>query len=362
MKPPLLIVSPEFPPRRGGVADHTANLAAGLGERFKVKVLTSAGDQLPGNGEYQVLPLITTWSSWVSETLLNTTITRLASGVPVLWQYVPHMYGKGGVNPAIPRVMRKLRAAGTRQLVIAHEIAAPLSPWPHRLRYALAHRRQWRGILEAIDAVGISTEAWLREWAAQKPARAAKLFLSPSPASIPVTPVAAGHPQAWREANGLPATARVLAYFGTISGNRRVEWLFNAWRRAQSPEAPGALVFLGDEPVTPPVSGLESLYRPLGFLPAAQVSQALQAADLLALPFTDGVSERRTTFMAGLSHGLPVLTTLGHNTGLALRQADFFRAVDCADGDNFAHAALELLRDDSLRLRLGAAGRQAYER
>ena len=39
----MLIISPHFPPTRGGVADHTASLARELAARHAVKVLTSPG-------------------------------------------------------------------------------------------------------------------------------------------------------------------------------------------------------------------------------------------------------------------------------------------------------------------------------
>src|SRR5207245_2001155 len=46
-----------------------------------------------------------------------------------------------------------------------------------------------------------------------------------------------------------------------------------------------------------------------GFLPAADVSRYLMAADLAVLPFADGATLRRTSLLAALAHGLPILST-----------------------------------------------------
>jgi glycosyltransferase involved in cell wall biosynthesis len=86
----------------------------------------------------------------------------------------------------------------------------------------------------------------------------------------------------------------------------------------------------------------------------------LHAADVLALPFIDGVSERRTSFMAGLSHGCAVVTTLGHNTGPTLRAADFFASCDATDRAAFVEHVKLLLADDAALQRLRAAAKRAY--
>ena len=69
----------------------------------------------------------------------------------------------------------------------------------------------------------------------------------------------------------------------------------------------------------------EPLY--LGYQSVKDVSIFLQSVDVLALPFEDGVSERRTSFMAGLNHGRPIVTTLGESTGEALKASSAFAAV-----------------------------------
>src|SRR5207253_10025977 len=85
-------------------------------------------------------------------------------------------------------------------------------------------------------------------------------------------------------------------------------------------------------------------------------------ADILALPFNDGISERRGSFMAGLSHGLPVVTTIGPATGPTLQKSDAFAAVPCDRPDLFTAKVLELLADAKHRASLAERGRALYER
>lgn len=354
-RPAWLIISPAFPPLRGGVADHTRRLAQELSQGALVGVLTSVGaDQVE---DYPVHPEISNWRD--IEQLLSAAET-LAPTANIIWQYVPHLYGRGGVNLRLPRVMHFFGQHHCDQLVIAHEIAAPYSAWPHRCWYAWAQRRQWRQLLEYTNTVGISTEAWLKEWMLREPRFRDKMLLLPSPSSLPLVPLGQDHAQSWRARQGLPATARVLTFFGTLSAAKQFPWLVDAWRAAQVADSPVALVVIGAQPHPALPPELKPLFKPLGYLAPEQVSAALHATDVLALPFVDGVSERRTSFMSGLQHGCAVVTTSGHNTGPTLRKARYSVLVPANDRAAFRRAVADLLRDQPRRLHLRAAAREAY--
>ena len=57
---------------------------------------------------------------------------------------------------------------------------------------------------------------------------------------------------------------------------------------------------------------LSSRLLATGFLPSGELSPHLAACDLLIQPYPDGASSRRSSLMAGISHGVPVVTTSGH--------------------------------------------------
>lgn len=355
-QPSVILISRLFPPATGGLSDHTERLATELGRQMPVSVLTSVGARTDSIG-VQVSARVTQWHD--SAAILNA-IQSLSHHSLLLWQYVPHMYGRGGVNFAIPRAMAALRRLGRRQLVIAHEIQAPLSPWPHRLFYALAHRWQWRQILPSADAIGISTEAWLQSELERKPEYKDKLFLLPSPSLIPVAPTPPDHRQQWRRKHNLPANSKILAFFGTIGVAKQFDWIVKAWQSSGSPNQPVILVVIGDHPrLSPSVDESHGLL-PLGFVSPTEVSEVLQATDVLALPFLDGVAERRSSFMAGLNHGCAIVTTIGMGTGPTLRSADYLRSTAANDRDAFIGQVRQLLDDEEGQKILGSKAVRAF--
>ena len=353
---PVVIVSPLMPPAPGGLADHSANLAATLAGHRDVQVLTSSGAAT--DPRFEVRSVVADWHDAAG---VEAAVGACAPGAALLWQYVPHMYGRGGVNLAVPTLMERFRGQGRRQVLIAHEIMAPLHWKPHWLAYALWHRWAWKRIRRSVDAVGVSTEGWIAHWSnhwADVPG--GDVFLLPSPSNFPVMPVPSDHRTRWKAELGLSPETTVLAYFGTLNAAKQPDWVFAAWRAARSAGIPTALAVIGGKPSPVLTPEEEPCYRPLGFLDAASVSRALQAVDLLLLPFSDGVAERRTTITAGLAHGTPILTTVGASTGKTLRAAQFLRSVDAADPRAFQQEAVRLLASTQERLGISHLATEAY--
>lgn len=359
---PVVVISDLLPPKRGGLADHTERLANELAAFGPVSVLTSLGADT--GAHFPVRASIGDWSDleWIAAEL-----GAFADDSVLLWQYVPHMYGRGGVNRSLPRFWRDMRKAGQRQVFVAHEImadlvASDLFRHPARYWYALNHRRQWKALLEAADAVHISTGRWVEEWSTRRPDVASKLSLLPSPTNIDPLAVPDRHAAAWRSQNGLPSHAKVIAYFGTVNASKRLSWVIDAWRAAHSPDAPVALAIIGSAPAIDLPADIRRWLLPLGYLPTDEVSRTLRAVDVLALPFLDGISERRGTLTAGLAHGVAVATTRGHNTGSALSKADFLALSPASAEGQFIRSVVDLVRDDARRAKIAAAGLVACAR
>lgn len=354
---------------RGGLADHTDRLALALSNAFRVTVLTAKGVETD-----RPFAVNATVGDWHDRKGLVDRVRAAAGEAAILWQYVPHLYGRGGVNFAVPGAMASLAREGRRQLVLAHEIRAPFSCWPHRSGYALAHRIMWRRLRAAVTAIGISTEVWLKREnqsglgaaagvpnAVQDPT-SPSFFLAPSPSNVPVVPVEAGHRGAWRATHGLEGAAQVMGFFGSVGTGKQFDWVLEGWREARRRSGATGLVVIGGKPELRLTEEERRWFRALGYLGSVEVSEALQALDLLALPFEDGVSERRSSFMVGLAHGVRVVTTLGEGTGSELRLGDFFVGVPVEAGSRaFAEAVGNGIAGGAVAGEIGERARRCYE-
>lgn len=93
-----------------------------------------------------------------------------------------------------------------------------------------------------------------------------------------------------------------------------------------------------------------------GFLSPARVSTHLAAADLMVMPYRDGVSLRRGTLMAVLAHGRPLVTTTPVEQSPEFRHGENMWLVPPDNPAALAEAVIRLAADPSLleRLRGGA--------
>jgi hypothetical protein len=89
-------------------------------------------------------------------------------------------------------------------------------------------------------------------------------------------------------------------------------------------------------------------------LPARELSQHLQACDLLLQPYVDGVSGRRTTAITALEHGVPVVTTFGRLSEPFWRETSAVETVAAGTPELLSEAVERLLEP-----RRNAAARSA---
>lgn len=92
-----------------------------------------------------------------------------------------------------------------------------------------------------------------------------------------------------------------------------------------------------------------------------EVAQVLRSSDLCIAPLADGVSARRTTVVAALGHGLPIVGTDAKCTDPVFRQSHACLLSRPSDDAGFVcHVALAL-EDPGRRLRMAGAARKLFE-
>lgn len=381
------LISGEYPPARGGVADHTEQLAERLaGEGHEVTVLTTravglADPQDEGSprvpGKPLVLPFAQNWGFGAWRTLGQ--LARSQRPDVVHLQYQAAAYGMRLAANLLPWWLGRL---GLPTITTMHDLRIPyLFPKAGPVRTWAIDR-----LLRDSAAVITTNSQDAAEAAARMAGFLPGLHLIPLTVQIPPCPPP-GHDRAsWRAHHGLD-DGPVLAYFGLLNHTKGLETLFSAVALVRARGLPVRLLMAGEKVgASDPTNlayrdwlrdlagrlGITSALAWTGYLAPADLSAALLSADLAALPFTDGASYRRSSLLIVLAHGLPLVTTLGPASIPAegfsastvpslpvLRDSEHCLLVPPGDVEALAAAILRVWGDTDLRERLRDGARAA---
>lgn len=362
----VLLLTAEYPPQPGGVGDYTAELAAALAAQgVAVAVLTGAGEET-GGGAFPVWRRVRNWSR------------RLRADVQAAmteWRadllHIQYQTGAFQMKPAINMLPSRLDAPA---VVTMHDLHMPyLAP-----KVAPLRRYVTRLLIESCRAVVVTNAEDQARLLGVAPVTddpdlyALSQPLTPPPVLIPIGANIAVHPApdraALRRGLGLPDDGTLVAYFGLMNHTKGVHTIIESLQYV--PETTH-VVIIGGGAHTPEDSEYDQLVRATikrlgvaervhwtGYLSAEEVSRTLQAADMAALPFSDGASYRRGSLLAALAHGLPTVTTPPHlPLEPALRDEREVLLVDAGDSINLALAVERLTMDADLRASLAERGR-----
>lgn len=262
----------------------------------------------------------------------------------VLLQYNPFCFGRGGLAPRLPLLWRRLRRGTAARLIInIHEPHAPWAPMRWTAISAL-QRAQLHVLAAASDAVTVSAERWARE------------VRFPVAAVIPVGSNVAAVPPARAHQAGTGSGPVVLVSFGTAHESRLYSVVEAACDEIGRAGVEAELVVLGVDAhhVTTSIPT-----RRTGPLDDEAVSRELAGADLMLAPFIDGVTLRRGSVVAGLQHGLAVLSTVSAHTDATMRDSPGLRLE--RSPAEFVAAAHKLASDRDSLTQLAAAGRRLFD-
>lgn len=168
----------------------------------------------------------------------------------------------------------------------------------------------------------------------------------------------------------LEADDLLLGYFGFLNETKGADTLVDALAGLDSRHH---LVFIGGQTGASDPHNNESFLGELrgridrlglaervhwtGFLPPERVSAYLAAADLMVMPYHDGVSPRRGTLMAALAHGRPLITTAPAEPIAAFRHGENMWLVPPGDTGALVESIIKLAAEPELRSRLGEGAR-----
>lgn len=306
----ICLVSGGYPDMHDGIGDYTRCLARALaGGGHQVAVVTSAKPEVRAEAQdgVAVFPIIRRWDRGGVRQLLA--FFREWRPDAVNLQFPSSGYVRTvalSFTPLLARILRRVPCFVTT----LHEFGL----------YGIKNRiRQLVYILFSHKVI-VTNEGDLALLKRLVPFCRRKLHLVRIGTNLPRLDFTPREREEARQALGLRPDDPLLVHFGFLHENKGVDILLSALAQVRERAPRVRLLLVGEfDPARDPFHRrLRERMRELkldgavirtGYCPTADVSRHLQTADLAVMPFRDGISYRRGSFLAALDHGLPVLTT-----------------------------------------------------
>lgn len=355
-----------------GVEVHVLTSVQGQGFALRLRSEGSArrgssprGIEDEGQGQFlSVHPVIRHWgwSSWRS--ILD--IVRRNDFDILNIQYQAAAYG---MHPAINFLPLRLRLWKVRPKVVItfHDLRVPyLFPKAGLIRrWVLAALMRWS---EAVIVTNREDELEAKRYEVGTDPQ-----LIPIGSNIPLELPADYNREEWRARRGLNRDDILLSYFGFLNESKGGEVLIQALDRLVKGGCNIHLLMVGgkvgssDPTNVAYAERLEVLIDELGlgdrvlwtgYTEARDVSANLVASDICVLPYRDGASFRRGSFMAALVHGLPIVSTRPRIPLPELVDGHNIVLVPPDDAEALADKIAALTKSAEWRKRLGTGARE----
>ena len=360
------LITSEYPPQPGGVSDYTRSLATGLaalGNQVHVWCPAFHGSAVSSEGVSVHRDLGR--ASQTDLARVGEQLDRFPAPRRILVQWVPHGYGYRSMNLGFCYwLWRRSAKHGDAVELMVHEPFLAFREGSRRQDLvALVHRLMITILLRASERVWMSIPDWESRCRPYTFGRSLPFQWLPIPSTIPVR----------NDAGGVQTVRRrfassghlLIGHFGTYG--QPVASLLEPILVGMEPSLAGKSILLmgiGSVEFRKKLIDREPRFadsiRATGPLSPEELSTHIAACDVIMQPYPDGVTTRRTSFMAGLSHGKAIVTTTGHLTESLWSKTDAVALAPAGDAPAFAALLQGVCSDPARRARMEAAARKIY--
>jgi glycosyltransferase involved in cell wall biosynthesis len=355
------IITPEFPPSIGGVADYSKQVAEALTAAGDcVEIWTTSQKGIRGarlHTDLHRLRLIDFWR-------LGTRLDSYPAPRRVLLQWCPHGFGWRSMNVGFCLWLLGRALKGDEIDLMIHEPFLSFREGSFAQdAAALVHRLMIIILLRAARRVWVSIPAWKERIEPFLCGRHIPIVWLPIPTNVQVT---RDDKQVSAIRKALTPHGEVLiGHFGTY-GRGVTDLLGQIVSPLLSGKPGRRLLLIGlnseifREKIAKRNPEIGEQVAATGSLAAETLSNHLAACDVLLQPYPDGVSSRRTTVMAALAHGIPTVTTSGHLTEAIWRQSQGVALAPATEPAAIVAEAESLLKCEEARNLLAEQGQSMY--
>ena len=357
-------LTPEYPPRYGGVADYTHQIATELsrgGETVHVWGPSGSAAQ-PGSAIVVHAELGRFRPADLRRASLL--LDEFPSPRRLIVQWVPHGFGQRAMNLPFCFWLWRRSVAGDAVELIVHEPFVTFSGGIGQHVVAVVQRAMTLMLLSAARRVWVTTRAWAPLLEPYLSGRSTAVEWLPVPSSLQSVERAA---VAEVRARFAPGKECLIGHFGT-HGSLVTSLLADAIPLLAEACPSARFVLIGSDgdrfrsALVARNGSLAGRVSATGTLSPRELSAHVAACDVLLQPYPDGVTSRRTTAMAGLFSRVPVVTTQGRLTERFWQEGAAVKLADVGDMDAIVQHVLQLLADPAERRRQADAGRAFYDR
>jgi len=307
----VCLISGAFPPEHCGVGDYTDCLARHLAQSgVEVHVITSSCYQSEPPPGFQVHRAVRRWNSLGIRELLGALHSIDADVVHI--QFPSIAFRRTLALALLPVLLRLTRR---KVILTLHEyaIAKLISRVRQMVMAAASHH---------VIVTNPEDCAKVRRVLFWKKKRVHQICIG---ANIePGMLSEQFNRESRRRTFGASRDSLVICFFGNIYPAKGIEDLIEAFGIVSKDLPTSRLVIIGSCDAANTLfssfikrkiidAGIADKVYVSGFLPKDEVSELLLASDLCVLPFRDGISLRRGSFLAAVKHGLPVVTTISNS-------------------------------------------------
>lgn len=357
------IITCEYPPTIGGVSDYTYTLASALGALGSVHVWcpVSTGPA-PAASNVVVHAELKSFSRRELARLGRRLDASPGPGPRRLFvQWVPQGYGYRSVNLGFAAWLAgRARKHGDQLHLMVHEPFLPWSSAPLHFGGSLLHRAMLVLASARATRIWLSTQTWRDHIRPYVP--------SATPVEwLPVPAPAIGNASATSiEGHHNGNVTPTVGHFGTHTSlvTRMLEPALDVL--LEKTRATVLLIGRDGERFRDAFVGTHphaaTRVKATGVLTLDAAAQEMRQCDVMVQPYPDGVTARRTSTLAPLSLGVPVVTNAGHLTEDFWKDCGAVLLTPVADGRLVGESAAALLTNATSRASLSSLAKDFYDR
>jgi len=356
----IAFIFPYLPPARDGIGDYISQLAKTLSQisDHELHILTST-EQRPAP-----IPNVTIHPCF-SVNPINATLHLLPTLQTlkpdwVILQFNQFSYGRWGFNPFLPYTLFRVRKAcpNTHIALMAHEDFVPVTSFKNAIITTWQRAQLW-SLGQLSEHIFFSIEPWTKKYKTWFPH--APVTHLPVSSNLPHQEISKAEA---RRTLKIPESTFVLGFFGNLHVSKLPTWTVALAQALFQRKKDFLLLYAGPEGTQLQNQLLDIPFRDLGYQPPEAISTFFASLDLMSMPFIDGVSTRRGSFMAALQHGVPTLSTQGPLTDTMLREQNkqAFWLTPTEHLQQFVEAGITLYLEPQIRNELGQTGQVFFQR